>query len=174
MDTLTIKCLSYAAMGTLAMATILPMTAQATPYSVTCQAVIPVNQGASLIYRVTGNVSAPTAIATPQNPIGTTLRLSVQRRDRNGSIQTVLSASSLADYEQLAPDADYSQIPFDRAFRAQPNNGDRLYVAPASVHGLYASLRPINGQPQQIQIVHYLSAGRSVRSAAGACTVAAT
>lgn len=173
MNTLTIKCLNYAAMGTLAMATILPMTAQATPYRVTCQAVIPVGQEASLIYRVMSNVPATTATETPQNPIRTSLSLSVQRRDRNGSIRTLLSASSLSDYEQLAPDADYSRLPFEGAFRAQPNNGDRLYAAPASIHGLYASLRPINGQPQQMQIVHYLSAGQFVRSAAGACTVAA-
>jgi hypothetical protein len=64
----------------------------------------------------------------------------------------LLNASALSDYAQLAPDADYAQLPFEETFRGQPNNGDRLYETPASVHGLYVSLRPTSGQPQQITI----------------------
>ena len=168
------KRLGYALLetilGAMALAT-LPMSAQAEPDKVTCQANIPLAQGASLTYQVTGTVSETTATESPINPIGKSLSLSIQRRDRNGTTTTILSNSALRDYEQLAPDADYSQIPFAEAFRAQPNDGRRLYAALASVYGLYASLRPISDRPQQMQIVHYLSAGQSVRSAPSSCTV---
>ena len=149
---------------------LLPGTAKANPHQVTCQATTPLSRDGSLIYRLTGAVPAVTSDLSPQNPVGANLSLTIQRRDRNGTT-TLLSNSALRDYEAIAPDADYSQIPFTEAFRAQPNNGRRLYAAPASVHGLYASLRPLSGQPQQIQIVHYLSSGQPVRSAPGSCTV---
>ncbi|HEY9658580.1 MAG TPA: GUN4 domain-containing protein, partial [Allocoleopsis sp.] len=89
--------------------------------------------------------------------------------DQNGRVQTLLNASALSDYEQLAPDADYSQLPFEEAFRGQPNNGDRLYGTPASAHGLYISLRPTSGQPRQMQTIHYLHPGEYVRSTVGTC-----
>lgn len=165
------KCLGVVSSGTMALAGILPASAQAEPYRVTCQAVIPLAQGASLTYQVMGNVTETTTTETPINPVGTSLNVSIQRRDHNGSTTTLLSNSSLSDYEQIAPDADYSQLPFTESFRAQPNDGRRLYTAPASVHGLYASLRPMGDQPQQMQVVHYLSTGQFVRSAPGSCNV---
>ncbi|NJN49691.1 MAG: hypothetical protein HC805_07910 [Alkalinema sp. RL_2_19] len=55
-------------------------------------------------------------------------------------------------------------------FRAQPNNPQRLYQVRGASHGLYISLRPIQGQADQIQIVHYLSPGKFVRSQAKCST----
>jgi hypothetical protein len=127
------------------------------------------NQGALLIYRLTGSLPETTVAEIPQNPVETPLTLTVQWQDRNGRVQTLLNASALSEYEQLAPDTDYFQLPFEEAFRGQPNNGDRLYGIPASVHGLYVSLRPTSGQPQQMQTVHYLRSGEYVRSTVGTC-----
>ena len=167
---LIMKCLGCASIGTL-FASALSPSAQAAPDSITCQAVIPLAQGASLIYQVMGTVPETVTEETSINPVGTSLSLSIQRRDRSGAATTILSNSSLSEYEQIAPDADYSQIPFADSFRAQPNNGQGVYAAPASVHGLYASLRPIHDQPQQMQVVHYLSAGQPMRSEPGNCEV---
>lgn len=136
---------------------------------ITCQAMVSLNQGVSLTYRLSGNLPETSTAEIPQNPVSTGLALTVQWHDQDGSTQTLLNASVLSDYEQLAPDADYSQLPFEEAFRGQPNNGDRLYGTPASVHGLYVSLRPNRDSPQQMQTVHYLRAGEYVRSTAGTC-----
>ena len=163
------KQLSLALTLSLASA-LLPVAAKANPDRVTCQATTSLSRDSSLIYRLTGTVPEVTSDSASQNLIGSSLSLTMQRRDSNGTT-TLLNNSSMRDYEAIAPDADYSQIPFIEAFRAQPNDGRRLYAAPASVHGLYASLRPINGQPQQMQIVHYLSSGQPVLSAPGSCTV---
>jgi hypothetical protein len=130
---------------------------------------VSLSQGASLTYRLAGSLPEITAAERLQNPVGTTLTLTVQWQDRNGRVQTLLNASALGDYEQLAPDADYSQLPFEETFRGQPNNADFLYGTPASVHGLYVSLRPTSGKPQQIQTVHYLNSGEYVRSTVGDC-----
>jgi hypothetical protein len=154
-----LKQLNRALTMALVTTTTLPVAAQANPYRVTCQAMVSPSQGVSVTYRLAGSLPETTAAEIPQNPIGTTLSLTVQWRDRNGRVQTLLNASSLIDYEQLAPDADYSQLPFQGDFSGQPNNGDRLYGVPASVHGLYVSLRPTSGQPKQMQIVHYLRSG---------------
>jgi len=130
---------------------------------------VSLSQGVSLTYRLTGSLPEITAAEIPQNPVGTTLTLTVQWQDQNGRVQTLLNASALSDYEQLAPDADYSQLPFEATFRGQPNNADRLYGTPASVHGLYVSLRPTSGQPRQMQTVHYLRPSEYVRSTVGTC-----
>ena len=165
------KRLGCTLLGAMALAT-LPMPARAEPYRISCQATISLTQGASLTYEVTGIIGETTATENPINPIGNALNVSILQLNRDGTVTTLLSNSPLRDYEAIAPDADYSQIPFTEAFRAQLNDGRRLYAAQASVHGLYASLRPISDQPQQMQVVHYLSAGQSVRSAPGSCTVA--
>ncbi len=160
-----IKRLSLAL--SLALATALPVTAWAD--RIICQATTPLSQGENLTYRLIGTVPAVTNGAVPQNPSGTGLTLTVQRRDATGRVQTLISAASLSDYEKIAPDVDYSQLPFADPFRGQPNSGHRLYSATASVNGLYVSLRPTSGQPQQVQVVHYLSRGQYVRSDGGTC-----
>lgn len=149
-----------------------PVEAQAEPDLVTCQTMVFPSQGGTLTYRLTGSLPGSPAAATLPTPVGTPLTLAVHWQKQNGRVQTLLNASPLSDYEQLAPDADYAQLPFDETFRGQPNNGDRLYGTPASVHGLYVSLRPTGGQPQQMQIVHYLSPGEYMRSTAGPCRTA--
>ncbi|NCJ05636.1 hypothetical protein GS597_03750 [Synechococcales cyanobacterium C] len=146
-----------------------PVTPQTHFYRVTCQARVSLGQGVSLTYRLRGRLPERTGAEIPQNSAGAALTLTVQRQDQNGRVQTLLNASTLRDYQQLAPDADYAQLPFEEMFRAQPHNADYLYGTPASVHGLYVSLRPISGQPQQMQIVHYLRLGESVRSTVGTC-----
>jgi len=116
-----------------------------------------------------GTLPENSATAIPQNPIGTTLTLTVRRRDQNGRVQTLIERAALSEYEQMAPDADYARLPFEAPFRGQHHNGDRLYAAPASTHGLYVSLRPTTGQPQQMQTIHYLHPGQYVRSTIGTC-----
>lgn len=163
-----LKRLNLALLVALASA-LLPIPAQANPQRVTCQATTVLSQGSSLTYWLTGTLPVVSDGLVPQNPIGTGLTLTVQRRDAAGRVQTLINATSLSDYEQIAPDADYSQLPFSGQFRGQPNNGHRLYSATASVYGLYVSLRPHSGQPQQVQVVHYLSRGQLARSGAGSC-----
>jgi hypothetical protein len=146
-----------------------PSHAQTIPQAITCEVTIAVDQGARLTYRLTGNIPNAISPNQPQNLPGLTTQMTVQRRDRTGRTQTLLKATTVKDYAEIAPDADYSQLPFTEGFRGRPNNAQRLYAVSASAHGLYASLRPTNGQPQQMQIVHYLSPGKFVRSAAGRC-----
>ncbi|NJM48697.1 MAG: hypothetical protein HC860_23130 [Alkalinema sp. RU_4_3] len=146
-----------------------PTLALALPPATTCQASIPLDQGASLTYRLIGTFADPVPSNSPQNPIGLTTIITVQRRDRNGQITTLLNRAIVQDYEQIAPDADYSKLPFTGEFRGKPNDGSRLYGVTASKQGLYVSLRPTIGQPQKMQIVHYLSKGKLVRSSNGQC-----
>ncbi|MBD2330030.1 GUN4 domain-containing protein [Alkalinema sp. FACHB-956] len=153
----------------LSSAIIPPASAQVLPPSVTCQVTIPIEQGASLTYRLTGAFPDRVPPNTPQNPVGRTVTMTVQRRDRSGKIQTWLNQANVEDYEQGAPDADYSKLPFTGDFRGKPNDGFRLYRVNAAVNGLYVSLRPTKGQPQKIQIIHYLNAKKFVRSEAGQC-----
>lgn len=158
--------------GGLAIALVTMMTPPAaaqTPYRISCQTTVALGQGAQLTYRVMGTVPQTTKTATPQNPIGNSLSITVQRRDQNGRVQTLIERAALSEYAQMAPDADYSRLPFDPVFRGQPNRGDRLYAAPASTHGLYVSLRPTTGQPRQIQTLHSLRPGQYLRSTVGTC-----
>ena len=148
--------------------TVLPATAQVLPKPITCEATIPLGQGTNLIYRLNGSVPNPTS-DRPQNPIGALINMTVQRRNSAGQLQTFLNRVLVKNLEEIAPDADYSKFPFTGVFRGQSNNGFRLYSVSGSTHGLYASLRPTRGQPQQMQIVHYLSRGNFVRSIAGTC-----
>jgi len=166
---LILKPLSWVLTVTLVTTTTPPVDAQTRPYRVTCQTMVSLSPGVSLTYRLTGSLPETPAAETPQDPVGTTLTLTVQWQDQNGRVQTLLNASALSDYEQLAPDADYSQLPFEETFRGQPNNADRLYGTTASVHGLSVSLRPTNGQPRQMQTLHYLRPGEYVRSMVGTC-----
>ncbi|MGB3201716.1 MAG: hypothetical protein WBA99_12495 [Nodosilinea sp.] len=151
----------------IALATALPAMAQAD--RMVCQATTPLSQGESLAYRLIGTVPVVTNGSVPQNPIGTGLSLTVQRRDADGRVHTLIRAAALSDYAQIAPDADYSQLPFGDGFQGQPNHGHGLYSATASVNGLYVSLRPTSGPPQQVQVVHYLSQGQYARSDMGTC-----
>lgn len=166
---LNLKQLSSTSLIALVTLATVPVAVQARPYSVTCQATIAVGRGASLTYRLAGTIPETTSEATPQNPIGTTLTLTVQQRDRAGRVRTLLNGSILKDYQELAPDGDYSKLPFEGTFRGQPNNGTRLYKAPASANGIYVSLRPTSGKPQRMQILHYLRGERYLRSPAGTC-----
>ncbi|TAF53578.1 MAG: hypothetical protein EAZ61_06815 [Oscillatoriales cyanobacterium] len=134
-----------------------------------CQAGVTLARGVSLTYRLTGYTTDAAGINSSPNPLETTPMLAVEWRDRQGRVQTLLRSAALSDYEALAPDADFSRLPFDAAFRSLPNQAERLYAAPASVHGLYVSLRPTDGSPQQMQVVHYLRSGEFVRSTAGVC-----
>jgi hypothetical protein len=146
-----------------------PALARPIPSSTTCQATIAIGQGASLSYRFTGVIADRIPSNTPQNPIGRKITMTVQRRDQNGRITTLLNQAIVQNYEQIAPDADYSKLPFTGEFRGKPNDGFRLYSVNAAKQGLYASLRPTNSQPQKMQIVHYLGSGKFVRSTAGQC-----
>ncbi|MGB3571190.1 MAG: hypothetical protein WBA01_04050 [Phormidesmis sp.] len=119
-----------------------PVNAQAEPYRITCQTMGFLSQGGILTYRLTGSLPEATTAEIPQNTARTPLTLTVQWQKQNGRVQTLLNASALRNYDQMAPDADYSQLPFEETFRAQPNNADLLYGTSASVHGLYVSLRP--------------------------------
>ncbi|MFQ4136577.1 GUN4 domain-containing protein [Nodosilinea sp. PGN35] len=149
----------------------IPGDAQSNPSRIACETMAYLGQGGSLTYRLAGSLPEPGANNLP-NSTGTALTLTVQWQDRTGRVQTLLNAAALSDYGQLAPDADYAQLPFEDPFRGQPNNADRLYSAPDSVHGLYLSLRPTSGQPQQMQTVHYLAPGEYLRSMAGTCQTA--
>lgn len=139
------------------------------PAKTTCQASISIGSGVSLTYRLMGGIDDRNLSNTPQNPVGRIIKMTVHRRDRNGRITTLLNQADVKAYEQIAPDADYSKLPFTGVFRGKPNDGFRMYGVRASTNGLYASLRPTNGRPQQMQIVHYLSSGKFVRSIAGTC-----
>lgn len=134
------------------------------PDRMTCQAVIPLAGGDSLIYQLVGSFPA-NSNSSPQNLPGSTI--TVHRRSGSQKPQILLRPTSTIAYSEIAPDADYSKLPFTGTFRGQPNNAEHLYAARGSVHGLYLSLRPTTGKPQRMQIVHYLSAVKFMRSGNG-------
>jgi hypothetical protein len=150
-----------------------PSIAQATTTKmITCEATLSPQPGVQLIYTVTGNVELGDdgKLIPTQSPSGdTALTVSVVRKDKTGKVQSWLNRGRLASFEQIAPDADYSQIPFDPQFRGLPNNGRGIYAARASTRGLYVSLRPEDRLPQRMQVVHYLTDSQFVRSSVGTC-----
>lgn len=140
------------------------------PPPVQCQTTIALPQGDSLIYTLTGTFQNPVSSNTPQNPIGTSQTITVQRyTPRTGRITNLLINSPITPWEEIAPDADYSKLPFTGIFRGKPNDGSRLYKVRASAHGIYVSLRPTRTQPKQMQILHYTSPNKFLRSNAGTC-----
>ena len=134
------------------------------PNRVVCQAVIPLAGGDSLIYQAVGSFPPNTKVM-PQNLPGSTM--TVHRQKGKSRPQIALRPAPMNDYESIAPDGDYSRLPFTGTFRGQPNNGKGLYGVRGSVHGLYVSLRPTDGYPQRMQVVHYLSADNFIRSGNG-------
>ncbi|WP_323254504.1 GUN4 domain-containing protein [Spirulina sp. CCNP1310] len=164
----TLKPLGW--MGAIALLTAIapPVAAQNNGSRLTCQTRATLNPGVTLNYRITGSLLE--GAAQPQELAAAAgLALTVQWYDRNGQLQTLLRNAVLNNDPQLAPGGDYRQLPFEAPFRPQRHRGDLLYATPASVHGLYVSLRPTNEQPQQIQIVHALRSGEYVRSRVGTC-----
>lgn len=149
---------SLAIFSVLASSIALPTMALVIPQNLTCNAAIASNNGSSLTYKITGRSRG-------------NFTITVQRRDRNNRISTLLDRAPLNAFEEIAPDADYSQLPFTGQFRGKANDGRGIYSMARSQHGLYASLRPLSDSPQQVQIVHYLGAGQFVRSGAGTCTL---
>jgi hypothetical protein len=135
------------------------------PQPIVCHVSIPLANtkglNPKLTYRLTGTLPAQLPPGTPQNPIGNALQITVQ--EHRTTIQTLLKRSNLNDYGTIAPDADYSKLPFTGGFQAKPNNPTQLYNTSASRNGLYVSLRPIQGQVNQVQVVHYLSPTQFVR-----------
>lgn len=153
----------------------MPSVAQTTSRNLSCDATVALGNGASFVYTVVGSIELDSAgRPVPPTNRSSELVMTVQRRDRNGKPQTLLHRAPLEHWEQLAPDADYSRLPFSDNFRGKPNDGRGLYSSLGSAHGLYTSLRPVDGLPQQLQVVHYLSAGgisagQFVRSGEGRC-----
>lgn len=158
--------------STLATIAFSPTIAQAATRNLSCEAAIGLNNGVTLNYKITGSVELNRAgqIVLP-NRQASKLSMTVQRRDRRGNVQTLLNKTPLNYFEQVAPDADYSLLPFSAAFRGKPNNGRGIYSIQGSSHGLYASLRPNDSLPQQFQIIHYLSPNQWVRSSISRCQV---
>jgi hypothetical protein len=97
--------------------------------------------------------------------------ISASRRTSRSSGVPILRNGTLTSYEQDAPDADYSRIPFDPEFRGEPNNGKWIYHYRGSVHGLYVSALPKDSPVQRIQVVHYLSRNGSIKSSPGICEI---
>lgn len=141
-----------------------------TAQNISCEASIPVGNGNTLIYQVTGQIDLDAA-GNQSRPTeaDSKLKMTVQKRSREGQVLTLLSRTTIKNFEIIGPDADYSILPFTGSFRGLSNDGAGIYSATASQHGLYASLRPFQGIPPKIQVVHYLSAARSVRSTTGVC-----
>jgi hypothetical protein len=155
-----------------ALTPIAPALSQTTTRKLTCETTIAVTNGGTLTYKITGSIAVNRA-GQPviPNRRNSNLLMTVQRRNRNGKIQTLLNNVVLQHYEQVAPDADYSQLPFSAGLRGKPNNGQGLYSIPGTLHGLYASFRSLESLPPQFQfqVVHYLSANQWVRSSIDRC-----
>lgn len=137
-----------------------------------CEASILADNGTTLIYQITGQIdldSAGQQMRPTEADSG--LSLTVKRRDSTGQVQTLLNRTPMKNFEMIAPDADYSSLPFTGIFRGLPNDGTGLYSVTTSRYGLYASLRSFQGIPPHVQIVHYLSAERFVRSTPGICRI---
>ncbi|MBE9139523.1 hypothetical protein IQ254_20370 [Nodosilinea sp. LEGE 07088] len=150
-----------------------PVTAQtAIAPNLSCEASILADNGTTLIYQITGQIDLDNmGQQTRPTAADSKLSITVKKRGSNGQVQTLLNRTTLKNFEVIAPDADYSSLPFTDGFRGLPNDGAGLYSVTTSRYGLYASLRPFRGIPSHVQIVHYLSGERFVRSAPGVCRI---
>jgi hypothetical protein len=159
--------------ASLTISSLLSPVAQAAQPALNCEATIDLLQGGNLSYRLTGAMQRDSSGQSVSPPVISDLALRVQRRDRRGQVQTTVQRGSMVYFETIAPDADYSQLPFSGHFRGKPNDGRGIYSLNGSVHGLYVSLRPLNDAPKQMQVVHYLGNRQFVRSGPGICRVTA-
>ncbi len=168
----------------LALLTLAPaLPVQAQPDRVTCRTTASLTAPAAaaktprpapsptFIYDLRGTL--PENAASPAlNLPGSPLTLTVYWRNGQGPVQTLIRAAALTPIQPFNP-IDLIQLPFDPPFRSLSDRRDpppqRLYEMPASVNGLYVSLQPNQGQPQQIQVVHGLHPGQWLRSPVGSC-----
>jgi hypothetical protein len=145
--------------------TAVTVNAQSSPQPIVCHVSIPLSSGTKAIgpkltYRLAGTIPQRTS-ESPQNPVGSSFRITVQ--EQTGQIKTFLKRAALSDYATIAPDADYAKLPFTGEFKSKSNDPRQLYYAAGSTHGLYVSLRPVQGQVNQVQVVHYLSPKKFIR-----------
>jgi hypothetical protein len=95
--------------------------------------------------------------------------ISIFRQTSRASGVPILRNATLTNYEEDAPDADYSFPPFDPEFRGEPNNGKWISRYRGSVHGLFVSALPKDSVVQRIQVVHYLSRNSPIKSSPANC-----
>lgn len=150
---------------------VLPLEAQATTTArVSCVAGLSLKDGARLTYVISGSMELTDGgqIFPTSEP---NLFITILRRERNGKERLLRSQEQLGSYEHAAPDADYSLLPFSGGFRAPSNDGSGLYYVRSADYGLYIHMIPSNSAPRQIQVLHYLSRSRFVRTAASPCSL---
>lgn len=149
--------------------------------AVECSAKINLNNGKTLLYKIAGDlkleVSDSFTIELPKSQDSldidiSAMTMTVQQFDLAGAVQTLLSRAPMMIFERIAPDADYSILPFSDEFRGLPNDGKGIYEVSGSKYGIIVSLRPKLSQPQKLQVLHYFGEDREnqyKRSAAGTC-----
>lgn len=148
---------------------LVPVKAQATiTNEISCTAALSLRDGARITYQISGMVEFNDVGQLINQP---NLFITILRRERNGIERLVRNQEQLGYFENDAPDADYSLLPFSGNFRAAPNNGSGIYHLSSANNGLYVRLIPRDSAAQQIQVVHYLSRSRFVRSAAFPCSL---
>ncbi|MEP0873305.1 hypothetical protein NDA01_26445 [Trichocoleus desertorum AS-A10] len=146
---------------------LVPVKTQATTTSgIFCNAGLSLRDGARITYQISGVVEYSDDGRLIGEP---NLLMTIRRREGNGREKLLRSQEQLSSFENDAPDADYSSLPFSGRFRAAPNNGNGIYHLGSADYGIYMRLLPRESGPE-IQIVHYLSRSRFVRSAAFPCS----
>jgi hypothetical protein len=150
---------------------VLPSDAKATTTAgISCNARLSLQNGTRITYQISGSMEFTDGgqIFPTNEP---NLFITILRRERNGTERVLRSQEQLGNWELDAPDADYSLLPFSGSFRTRPNDGSGIYHVRSADHGIYIRMIPSNSSPRQIQVLHYLSRGKFVRSAASPCSL---
>jgi hypothetical protein len=158
------------ALSFIALACWVPFKAQATTVSkVSCNADLMLPNQARIFYDISGTMkfseSGQLVANDPPN-----LSITILRREPDGAERFLRTQELLGVFGADAPTADYAQIPFSDGFKAQSKDGSGIYHVRSADHGIYLRLLPSRSAPQQVQVVHFLSRYRFVRSAAFRCS----
>lgn len=146
-----------------------PLPAKATIVAdLSCKGSLSLRDGARITYQVSGLMELSDGGRILGQP---NLAMTILRRERNGIERILRQSEPLSNFENNAPDADYSRLPFTGAFKAKPNDGSGIYFLPSADYQILIRMIPTQSGPRQAQVIHYLDRRRFVRSAAFPCTL---
>lgn len=150
----------------------MPTKAQATVTAgISCEARSSLRDGARLTYTISGSIEFADdgrilSLLSRNDP---NLLIAILRRERNGKERLLRSQERLGNFPSDAPDADYSLIPFSGDFKSSSDSG--VYHVRSADRGIYIRMIPANSVSVQIQIVHYLTKSRYVKSGTYPCSL---
>lgn len=145
----------------------LPLEAHATlTADVSCEARISLRDGTRLTYTIAGGLEfADNGQIISSLQDDPNLFITIVRRERNGRERLLRSNERLGNWSYDAPDSTRA-IPFSPRFQSSKNE---VFHVRSADQGIYIGMR--SSTAIQIQVVHYLSRNKTVRSSISNCSL---